>query len=173
MTASQGAAQRCGCSARSRSLGDLSRLEVELEEMSRGVGQDERAVGRSQNHLGLCLNSTLPLSDRFGAFSGFGALAGCERSCTFRLCPACPAVTGSCVPGFGARLLLLWSHAEMLIRPHLHCIIIFKLRRATEVYFFRRTLSGRTRSLSTGHPLLFILLFPPLPHRLTTETIIR
>lgn len=170
MTASQGAAQRCGCSARSRSLGDLSRLEVELEEMSRGVGQDERAVGRSQNHLGLCLNSMLPLSARFGVFSGFGALAGCERSCTFRLCPA---VTGSRVLGFGARLLLLWSHAEMLIRPHLHCIIIFKLRRATEVYFFRRTLSGRTRSLSTGHPLLFILLFPPLPHRLTTETIIR
>lgn len=170
MTTSQRAAQRCGCSAWSRSLGDLSRLVLGLLETSRGVGQDERAVGRSQNHLGLCLNSTLPLSDRFGAFSGFGALAGCERSCTFRLHPA---VTGSRVLGFGARLLLLWSRAEMLIRPHLHCIIIFKLRRATEVYFFRRTLSGRTRSLSTGHPLLFILLFPPLPHRLTTETIIR
>lgn len=164
MTTSQRAAQRCGCSAWSHSLGDLSRLVLGLLETSRGVGQDERAVGRSQNHLGLCLNSTLPLSDRFGA------LAGCERSCTFRLHPA---VTGSRVPGFGARLLLLWSRAEMLIRPHLHCIIIFKLRRATEVYFFRRTLSGRTRNLSTGHPLLFILLFPPLPHRLTTETIIR
>lgn len=26
------------------------------------------------------------VSDGFGAFSGFGTLSGCERSCTFRLC---------------------------------------------------------------------------------------